>query len=203
MSPTSRAASQQRTREALVGTARAMFLRDGYAATSLDQVAEDAGFSKGAVYSNFRGKDELCLAVLDDMYARDIAAITEAVTAAAGVEGRVAAFESWAHRTLGAEGRTALGVEFAMRVRHTPEMREGLAALDRRMAEAIAELIERQAQDFGTRPLLPADVAASALLDLGIGIAVHRVVEPGLTVRALVETMRTLLGLPASGTGAS
>jgi AcrR family transcriptional regulator len=40
-----------------------LFLRDGYAATSLEKVADEAGYSKGAVYSNFWNKDELCLAV--------------------------------------------------------------------------------------------------------------------------------------------
>lgn len=60
-----RIAAQARTRETLVATATALFLRDGYAATSPEEVADEAGYSKGAVYSNFRNKDELCLAVVD------------------------------------------------------------------------------------------------------------------------------------------
>ena len=59
----SRAQRQAQTREKLIEVAREMFLDVGYAASSLDKVAIAAGFSKGAVYSNFSGKEELCMAV--------------------------------------------------------------------------------------------------------------------------------------------
>ena len=48
--------SQARTRAELIATARDLFLSDGYAGTSLERVAEAAGYSKGAVYSNFASK---------------------------------------------------------------------------------------------------------------------------------------------------
>ena len=51
-----RAERQAQTRVKLIDVARSMFLEDGYGATSLDRVALEAGFSKGAVYSNFQGK---------------------------------------------------------------------------------------------------------------------------------------------------
>jgi len=62
-SAVSRAGRQAQTREALIRTAHELFLSDGYQVTSLDRVALEAGFSKEAVYSNFAGKEELCLAV--------------------------------------------------------------------------------------------------------------------------------------------
>lgn len=195
MTRNSRAESQQRTRAALVDTAWTLFLRDGYAATSLGSVADAAGYSKGAVYSNFRNKDELCLAVLTDIYTRDIAALTQAVTGAACVEERMAALETWANRTLGSEGRTVLEVEFSVRVRHSERMRARLAALDRHMADVLADLIEVQATELGVTPLLPSEVVASALLNLGIGISIQRVVEPEFSVRVLLDTVRALLGL--------
>ena len=70
----------------LVETARAMFLRDGYAATSLEKVAEEAGFSKGAVYSNFDGKDDLCLAVLETIHHEVAEAVLGSLRGAATVE---------------------------------------------------------------------------------------------------------------------
>jgi AcrR family transcriptional regulator len=57
---------KQATRSELVAAARTVFLRRGFHAASLDEIAEEAGFTKGAVYSNFDGKDDLFLAVLDD-----------------------------------------------------------------------------------------------------------------------------------------
>ena len=56
---------QRMTRERLVLTARVAFAREGYHGARLDRIAKEAGFSKGAVYSNFANKAELFLAVLD------------------------------------------------------------------------------------------------------------------------------------------
>ncbi|MPZ53844.1 MAG: TetR family transcriptional regulator [Acidimicrobiia bacterium] len=63
--PPSRAERQRATREALVMAALLTFTRDGYHRASLEGIAHEAGFSKGAVYSNFDGKAELFLAVMD------------------------------------------------------------------------------------------------------------------------------------------
>ena len=63
--PISRRDRQRQTREAIVFAARAAFAEAGYHGARLDRIARAAGFSKGAVYSNFAGKAELFLAVLD------------------------------------------------------------------------------------------------------------------------------------------
>lgn len=61
----SRAEQKQETRDALVAAALLVFSRDGYHGASLDKIADEAGFSKGAVYSNFGNKAQLFLAVTD------------------------------------------------------------------------------------------------------------------------------------------
>ena len=63
--PLSRRDRQRQTREALIFAARGVFAEDGYHAASVDRIAREAGFSKGAVYSNFDGKSALFLAVMD------------------------------------------------------------------------------------------------------------------------------------------
>lgn len=63
--PLPRQESQRQTREALVAAARAVFARDGFHGANLELIAREAGFSKGAVYSNFEGKAALFLAVMD------------------------------------------------------------------------------------------------------------------------------------------
>ncbi|WP_405610666.1 TetR/AcrR family transcriptional regulator [Streptomyces sp. NBC_01511] len=60
-----RAEQKQETRDALTMAALGTFARDGYHAASLEGIANEAGFSKGAVYSNFGGKAELFLAAMD------------------------------------------------------------------------------------------------------------------------------------------
>lgn len=63
--PRTRAERQRETREALILAALDAFSRDGYHATSLEGIANEAGFSKGAIYSNFTGKPDLFLALME------------------------------------------------------------------------------------------------------------------------------------------
>ena len=118
--PVSRAERQAQTRESLIEVAREMFLADGYAATSLDKVALKAGFSKGAVYSNFAGKEELCMAVLDSIHEEQIDGVVTAFTQDTDLDGRIEAFAAWAREGLGQPRWTALEVEFAAIARQSP-----------------------------------------------------------------------------------
>lgn len=73
MSPRlSREERQQQTRQRLLDAAVATFSQRGYHAASVEEIAEAAGFSKGAVYSNFASKEELFLALLDQHFEREI-----------------------------------------------------------------------------------------------------------------------------------
>src|ERR1700730_9838908 len=68
------------TRERLLAAATRVFARSGYHGASVDEIAEEAGFSTGAVYSNFEGKEDLFLALVEDQ----LAAQTRALDAAVG-----------------------------------------------------------------------------------------------------------------------
>ncbi|UVS77417.1 TetR/AcrR family transcriptional regulator [Actinokineospora sp. UTMC 2448] len=194
MARLTRAQSQARTRERLVATARQMFLHDGYHATSLDKVADTAGFSKGAVYSNFRNKDELCLAVLDDIHAGHIEEIA-ALVVGKTPDGAVTALAEWAERMVGDEGWTMLEVEFAVHAHRDPGLRAELAARDKAVRGAIEALARDWAERTGPAGLPPADLA-TALLSLGIGLGIQRVIDPGIPVRVLTDTLRALLAAP-------
>ena len=63
--PPTRAERRERTRSRLVDAARVVFSEDGYHGANLERIAHVAGFSKGAVYSNFDSKAQLFLAVMD------------------------------------------------------------------------------------------------------------------------------------------
>ncbi|HMN30494.1 MAG TPA: helix-turn-helix domain-containing protein, partial [Caldilineaceae bacterium] len=65
---------QQQTRERLLDAAVEVFSRRGYHAASVEEISEAAGFSKGAVYSNFASKEELFLALLDRLFTRELPA---------------------------------------------------------------------------------------------------------------------------------
>src|SRR5208283_4290635 len=63
---------QAHTRECLMRSAGKVFARRGLQQASIDEVAEDAGFTKGAFYANFKSKEELFLAMLDERFTRRI-----------------------------------------------------------------------------------------------------------------------------------
>lgn len=195
MTRISRAESQARTRQQLVEVASELFLRDGYFATSIERVAETAGFSKGAVYSNFRTKDELCLAVIDQIRADQVSRIAAALTSAAEPADRIAAFEAWADTTLGDEGWSSLELEFATQVRRNPELRAAYAERASAIRQLLAALLTTAADDLGLRLPLPADDAATGLLSLGVGLGLQRAVDPSLPVSALTDLVRLLAGI--------
>src|SRR5881227_3165225 len=85
---------QQRTRRSLLGAAAKLFCKHGLEGASIDQVAEAAGYTKGAFYANFKSKEELFLVMLDERFSQELERIdrtlagtddpdTEARTAAA------------------------------------------------------------------------------------------------------------------------
>ncbi|WP_158887789.1 TetR/AcrR family transcriptional regulator [Amycolatopsis anabasis] len=190
MARLTRAESQARTREQLVATAKELFLRDGYSVTSLEKVADEAGYSKGAVYSNFRNKDELCLAVLDRIHDEQAAMMAESLTGAEGMDGLLAAFQSWAERSIGDEAWTALEVEFATNARHDPHVRHELATRDKAIRDLIAGLVTSYAEQFSLElPMSPQDLA-TALLSLGIGLGVQRAIDPSIPVNVLPDVIR-------------
>jgi AcrR family transcriptional regulator len=189
-----RAQSQARTRALLVATAKALFLREGYAVTSLEKVADKAGYSKGAVYSNFRNKDELCLAVLDEIHTEQATKIAEAIAAATTLDERLAAFHSWAEANIGNEAWTALEVEFAVTARRNPMVRRELATRDRVIRDMITSLITAQADELGVTLPMPAKDAATALLSLGIGLGVQRAIDPTIPVSVLTDAIRLIAG---------
>ena len=76
-----RAQSRARTRDLLIDSAMQVVARDGYAGASVDAIAAQAGFSMGAVYSNFATKEELFLAAFERHCAGELAALAALVAA--------------------------------------------------------------------------------------------------------------------------
>ncbi|OUZ07491.1 TetR family transcriptional regulator [Aeromicrobium sp. PE09-221] len=188
-----RAERQAQTRGRLIEVAQEMFLRDGYAATSLDKVALEAGFSKGAVYSNFAGKEELCLAVLDVIHAEKVRGVREAFTREADLEAQLKAFADWAHDGLGEPRWTALEVEFGAVARHNEWVAAELVTRHREIREAIGQLIEYVVEEAGLTSRLPIPTAAAALLSLGVGLGALRSLDAHIDVGVFTDVMRALI----------
>jgi AcrR family transcriptional regulator len=188
----SRSESQAQTRAQLVETAERLFLDEGFRATSLEAVAERAGYSKGAVYSNFANKNELCLAVLDAIHARQIDDLAAAMTGADTLDERLAGFERWAEKSVGDPQWTALELEFAASIRGNEGLVAELTERDRAIREAIAGIFTTASREMGIELPLPAEDLATAMLSLGIGLGLRRAYDPSVPVSVLPGVIRAL-----------
>ncbi|RBO85622.1 TetR family transcriptional regulator [Nocardia puris] len=193
MARLTRSQSQARTRADLLATARDLFLAEGYAKTSMERVAEEAGYSKGAVYSNFRTKKELCLEVLALIHATKFAEVTDLLAGSDDLEARLARFQSWAERTLGDVGWTMLEFEFATVARDDPELRAALVSALDVVRGTVAAQLQTLADDLGlSLPLSPEDAAAT-VLSLGLGVGIQRAIDPTVSARVVTDAVRLLL----------
>jgi AcrR family transcriptional regulator len=175
-----RAEKQIQTRVQLIDAAAGVFARRGFQAATVEEIAEHAGYSHGAVYSNFSGKEELFLAVFERYMSQRI----EEVARASEVEGTFperarAAADQWMAR-FGEDHETfLLHLEFMIHAARNPELSRQLGE---RMAvlrlEVERRIAERAAETEIPLPLPPAELAL-VLRALGIGLAVEALNAPG------------------------
>jgi AcrR family transcriptional regulator len=179
----------------LIRTARELFLREGYFATSIDRVADAAGYSKGAVYSNFASKDELCLAVLDRLLAERARELAAAWRDAAGdIDARLAALGRWINSVTADQGWITLEVEFASQVRTDPRLRRAFADRARNLRSTLSAVIEAAAEAGQVELVAPPEQLAAAVVALVLGVALQRAVDPELAVQPLVDAAHRVAG---------
>src|SRR5260370_1234320 len=126
-----RAEQNGRNRARLGAGARRVFLARGYYAATLEQIVDEAGFSKGVVYSRFASKADMFLALLDDRITERAAQNADLARQLAG-SGNFAAVAELAQRAeRGAPGWRLLGTEFRVHAARDP-------GLDRRAARRLS-----------------------------------------------------------------
>lgn len=150
------------TRTALVEAAAEVFALRGFHAASLDEIAETAGFTRGAIYSNFGGKEDLLIAVLDRSTERQLEAFGAAIDPGGGgsTEERSAAAASVWTATQREANLPALSLEMRAYALRNPDFRRRLAAVERRQQERIADFIDQIARAEGRKlPVESIDLA--------------------------------------------
>jgi AcrR family transcriptional regulator len=184
------------TREHLLRAAEIVFAEHGFHAATLDEIAATAGFSKGAVYSNFKSKDDLFLALLQDRMDRQFAVTTEVLET--GPHDRADQLPRM--RELINSGTflwddtwQVLYLEFVLYARRNPEAREKLAAAMQRETEFVQALIGREYSNVGARAKYPPRHLAVLSLALFNGLGMSRLVDPGLVDADTLDTTLSFL----------
>ena len=185
-----------------------MFAQRGFQAASVEEIAEEAGYSHGAVYSNFDGKGELFLSVFEEYMAervRELGDTQAALPGDAPLEARARALaDQWMDRLARDRESLALHVEFIAHADRDPELARRFANRSAAMRQAVSHYIVQYQQEAGVELAMNADDLALLLRALGIGLAIEWLVSPeavrhdlyGDFVELLVSAMRG--GEPAS-----
>jgi len=197
----SRAESRRQTRERLLVAAGDVFRRHGYAGASLEAVAEAAGYTKGAVYSNFETKADLFIALLDrfveaegELQGRQF----ETSTVADYVDGLDAIFKRQV-----ADDPTwlLLQMEFWLAAGRDPAIRDRLVTAGRELQRRNGEGIDAALADEGIVTPFTGEELSTLLNALVSGLALEYELDPtSFDPRLLVRAARRLVGLPDPGT---
>jgi AcrR family transcriptional regulator len=192
-----RAERRAQTREQLVDAADRLFRRDGFHATAVDAVADEAGYTKGAVYSNFASKEELFFAVYERRVADRVAELDRLAEAAPSARAALTeAVESAGRRS--EDGWMAVFFEFWAHVLRHPEHRERFAALHRRGLAPFVRAVEEFAREQDVEPPLPPALLATAHLALGNGLQLERLTRPDEIDIEAIERATWLLARAAA-----
>jgi AcrR family transcriptional regulator len=180
----------------VVAAAAKVFARRGYHRATVDEIATEAGFTIGALYSNFAGKEELFLAIADrqvEQRASEFRAIAEAAEgegdasseAAAQFRNVLEADPDW----------PLLFYEFWSLSVRNPELQGELAKRRDAIRDALAETLERVAKRHGFELRFPAPVLATAIAASLNGLAFERAADPkALPDDVFAEFVTAVLG---------
>jgi AcrR family transcriptional regulator len=168
------------TRERLIDAASRVFARKGFAATTLDEIGEEAGLTKGAVYSNFTGKEDLVRSVIEQR----LDARLRAIPGEAPPDGPIEEDAARASQQFGAVMHQELdsfllSLEFVIYSARNPDFREDFVAYHRKGTREMAAIIEERLQAGGEHLDVPAEELSSLFNAITMGVTLERLQNPG------------------------
>ena len=187
--------SRAQTRERLLASAAVVFTREGYGGASVDRIAEEAGYSKGALYSNFASKDDLFLELMDYYAGGQVDELCKRLDAVQGADETINTVCEWASslhhepdlRLLVLEMTRRARSDAALSERHTRLFDEQWKAVGSRLAKIFPE---------GRSPVQPM-VLGALIMELTYGNAMQLHTELragdliGVALRALRDAHRS------------
>jgi len=186
--------SKANTRERLLDAARSVFARGGFHGASVEEIASEAGFSTGALYSNFEGKEDLFLVLMEreiEEHAREIAA---AVRAQASVADRATGgAQQWMIMIEREPEVLLLFMEFWAYGVRDENVRPKVAARFAQVRQLLTKLIAEAVREFDLELAIPAEQLAVAIDALADGIARQKLADPQAVPDDLMGKVLSLL----------
>jgi AcrR family transcriptional regulator len=172
---------REANRQRILEAARTVFGARGYHAATIEEIADEAGLSNGAIYYNFAGKEDLFLTLLDDRLEERL----EHVRATLGAADAGAPDPLWREardvtRSFkeSREWRLLL-LEFIAYAARNPRVADKLQAHQRKLRTALAEAVDAYLRARGIAATMPLDELAVAVSGLADGLALEELADPG------------------------
>ena len=192
-------------RDELLAAALRVFARRGYKEAGVDEIAAEAGYSKGAVYWHFSDKEDLLLTLLEeriDAPMRERVALLESAPPERDMS--VEASREFARQLSKERDAVLLEREYWSLALRDPELRARYAERQTELRSALARALEARARHLGT-PDLPmrAEDVARIVMSISGGLTVDELIEPGSVSPELVGETFALIyaGLVARAHG--
>lgn len=166
-----RAEQQAQTRERLLAAAERIVARCGYGGASIDLISAEAGYSKGAVYSNFESKEAVFLELLRRHMETNSSELATLMNL--GANSISGALTAWLE-SMAANDCTMLAVELQLHAKRNPVFASQYYALQRQSTLTLAGLIERYFTANGASLPMEAIDLADAVTAISHGLALQR-----------------------------
>lgn len=195
MARVSRAQGVARTRSRLLDAAATEFAEKGFAGASIDAIAERAGRTKGAVYSNFDNKADLFIALLDRYLEQGFAELEARLATVNDAQDLLHKVETSQVIAFKRDRASFLLIwEFRLYALRNPEVGKRLAEHERSARAAIERQIEATVDRLGIKPPVSPARLAALLQCLEYGVELFHNLEPeGTAEDALSDAMRIML----------
>jgi AcrR family transcriptional regulator len=161
----------ERTRAALIASARHVFATRGFEGASLDEIADAAGYTRGAIYRHFANKEELFFAVSAAVNTEVLDTFAEELDLEEGFtldDNRLAA-ATWMKALAGNREIWALNLEYSLYQYRNPAVQGRTADQRRENRATVASFMEHYWAEQGIVPKVPVATIAAILLNVSDG----------------------------------
>jgi AcrR family transcriptional regulator len=188
---------REEVRRRLLEAAAQVFAQRGYAGARLDEIANVAGFTKGAVYSNFSGKHALLVELIDQHLRREFEVREQDVKSKRRPERAVEDIaDAYAHAIVENSTWSRLMVELGQQAGYDEEVRDAYLEARRGLRQQLAERLAVAAGNVGLEFTVPAEQVALSLQSLRLGLSLEHGTDPE---QVDLSTVRTVIAAVLRG----
>src|SRR5712671_4281130 len=176
--PSRQAERTEATRRKLLAAAERIFARDGFEAARLEDIAAGAGYTRGAFYANFGGKEEIFFALLEQWVRQRIDSITAVLRKQKTPHQKLAALRNHYAEIAKDRRLVLISVEFKLFALRHPEAHAKLRDRHRRIRAKWGELFSELMQALGRTLPISNPAASACCLALAQGLLLEQLVDP-------------------------